>query len=292
MDRLRKRHPQADFEIVPIRTTGDKMQSVSLSVIGGKGVFVKEIEEALLRGDVDLAVHSMKDMPSEIPAGLEIAVVPLREDPRDVLISRAGRKLEELPPGARIGTGSLRRGFQLKSLMRDVEVVSLRGNLDTRIRKIESENLDGIIVAAAGLRRMGWAGKATQYLPVDLMIPAVGQGALAIEVRAGDGRTKAIAAFLDDAVTRSTVMAERAFLAVLGGGCQVPVAGHATLSGSILYLRALIGSVDGRLVVKEDIRGAVGEHEALGRELGERILARGGRDILDAVEACRQERTR
>ena len=176
--------------------------------------------------------------------------------------------------------------------MRDVEVVSLRGNLDTRIRKIESENLDGIIVAAAGLRRMGWAGKATQYLPVDLMIPAVGQGALAIEVRAGDGRTKAIAAFLDDAVTRSTVMAERAFLAVLGGGCQVPVAGHATLSGSILYLRALIGSVDGRLVVKEDIRGAVGEHEALGRELGERILARGGRDILDAVETCRQERTR
>ncbi len=187
-DRIREHHPDAAVELVTIRTKGDIMQDVSLVQIGGKGLFIKEIEEALLRGDVDMAVHSMKDVPAELPEELEIAVTPLREDPRDVLISRDNRKLEEMPRGARIGTGSLRRGFQLRNRMPDLEIVPLRGNLDTRIRKIETEGLDGVIVAAAGIRRMGWVAKVSQFIPVEVMLPAVGQGVLGIETRRDDAR--------------------------------------------------------------------------------------------------------
>ncbi len=287
-DWLKKKHPRMAVEIVPIRTTGDRMQSVSLSAIGGKGVFVKEIEEALLRGEVDIAVHSMKDMPSEIPEDLVIGAVPEREDPRDVFISGDGRKLDEMRPGARIGTGSLRRGLQIRGLVPSVEVVPIRGNLDTRIRKIEREKLDGIVVAAAGLRRMGWESRATQFISVTQMIPAVGQGALAVEVRRADDATGEIISFMNDPATSLAVTAERAFLAMLGGGCQVPVAGHATITGGVLHMDALVGSIDGALVLRDEVEGPVGENIELGKSLGRRILSRGGREILDAVYACRE----
>ena len=287
-ERLKKKHPRMTIEIVPIRTTGDKMQSVSLSAIGGKGVFVKELEEALLRDEVDIAVHSMKDMPSEIPADLAIGAVPEREDPRDVFISGDGRRLDELKPGARIGTGSLRRGLQLRSLVPSVEVVSIRGNLDTRIRKIEREKLDGIVVAAAGLRRMGWEGRAAQFMSVKQMIPAVGQGALAVELRRADDATGEIVSFMNDPTTSLAVTAERAFLGVLGGGCQVPVAGHATVSGGVLYMEAMVGSLDGAVVLRDEVEGPVGENIQLGKSLAERILSRGGREILDSVYDCRE----
>ncbi len=288
VERLKKKHPQMTIEVVPIRTTGDKMQSGSLSVIGGKGVFVKEIEEALLRGEVDIAIHSMKDMPSEVPAELAIGPIPDREDPRDVFISGDGRMLDDLKPGARIGTGSLRRGLQLRSLVPSVEVVSIRGNLDTRIRKIEREKLDGIIVAAAGLRRMGWEDRATQFISVKQMIPAVGQGALAVELRRADIATREIVSFLNDPATALAVMAERAFLGMLGGGCQVPVAGHATITDDVLHLQALVGSTDGAVVLRDEVKGPIGENIHLGRSLAERILSRGGREILAAVYACRE----
>lgn len=286
-ERLKEKHPRMEIEIIPIKTTGDRMQSVSLSVIGGKGVFVKEIEEALRRGEVDLAIHSMKDLPSEIPAELTIGAIPEREDPRDVFISGDGRRLGQLRPGARIGTGSLRRALQLRRLVPSVEVVSIRGNLDTRIRKIEREKLDGIVVAAAGLRRMGWESRATEFISVDSMIPAVGQGALAVERRRTDDVAAEIISFLNDTVTAQAVMAERAFLGVLGGGCQVPMAAHATIEGGVLHLRAFIGTTDGSVVLKDETRGPVREHTRLGKSLAEGILSRGGRKILDAVSSCR-----
>jgi hydroxymethylbilane synthase len=284
-DRIRQRHPGFLVELVAIRTKGDIMQDVSLVEIGGKGVFIKEIEEALLAGEVDLAVHSMKDVPAELPEALEIAVIPLREDPRDVLISRQGRKIEQMPRGARIGTGSLRRGFQLRSRMPDLEIVPLRGNLDTRIRKLETENLDGVIVAAAGLRRMGWVARATQFLPVEVMLPAVGQGALGIETRREDAHTREAVSFLHDPVTFYEVGAERAFLRRLGGGCRLPIAAYAKRSGGELAAQALIGSPDGRTVIRHAVKGPWEEFEKLGGELAEHILAQGGRALLDSF--CR-----
>jgi hydroxymethylbilane synthase len=282
-DRIRERHPGVAVELVTIRTKGDILQDVPLARIGGKGVFIKEIEEALLRGDVDMAVHSMKDVPAELPEALEITVMPLREDPRDVLISRAGRKLEEMPPGARIGTGSLRRGIQLRNRMPGLEIVPLRGNLDTRIRKLETEGLDGVIVAAAGMRRMGWVAKISQFLPAEVMLPAVGQGALGIETRRGDARCRDMAAFLHDPVTFCEVGAERAFLKGLGGGCQIPIAGFAKKSGGEIVLEGLVGSLDGRVVVRDQVTGPAAAFAALGADLAERILMEGGRALLDEV---------
>jgi hydroxymethylbilane synthase len=270
-------------ELVTIRTKGDILQDVPLARIGGKGVFIKEIEEALLRGDVDMAVHSMKDVPAELPETLEIEVMPLREDPRDVLISRGGRKLEEMTRGARIGTGSLRRGVQLRNLMPWLEIVPLRGNLDTRIRKLETEGLDGVIVAAAGVRRMGWVERVSQFLPVEVMLPAVGQGALGIENRQGDARCRDVVAFLHDPLTFCEVGAERAFLKGLGGGCQLPIAGFAKKSGGEIVLEGLVGSLDGRRVIRERAAGSVAAFVALGAGLAERILAEGGRALLNEV---------
>lgn len=249
--------------------------------LGGKGVFVKEIEEALMAGEIDMAVHSMKDMPSELPEGLEIGAVPRREDPRDVLVSRGRRKLEELPKGARIGTGSMRRAMQLLHLLPDLEVVSIRGNLDTRLRKIELENLDGIIVAAAGMRRLGLAGEISQYIAVEWMIPPAGQGALGIEIRKEDREISDGIAFLHHGDTAAEVFAERAFLARMGGGCQVPMAVHARKQGDRLVLLGLLGSVDGRVVITESARGDARGGPDLGRDLAERILSRGGQAILD-----------
>lgn len=276
------------MELVTIRTTGDVMQDVSLARIGGKGLFIKEIEEALLRGDVDIAVHSMKDLPAEIPAGLEIAATPPREDPRDVLISQSGRHLEQMPPGARIGTGSLRRGLQLRGQRPDIEVVPLRGNLGTRIRKIETENLAGVILAAAGIRRMGWEAKVSQFIPIETMLPAVGQGVLGIETRRGDEGLREFLSFLHDPVTGCEVGAERAFLKELGGGCQLPIAGFAKLSGEGLVLEGLVGSLDGRTMIRHGVKGAAEDFAALGVKLAEIILAKGGRALLDELEGTPQ----
>ena len=281
--RIREHLPDATVELVIIKTKGDIMQDVSLVQIGGKGLFIKEIEEALLRGDVDIAVHSMKDVPAELPEELEIAVTPPREDPRDVLISRNNRKLEEMPRGARIGTCSLRRGFQLRNRMPDLAIVPLRGNLDTRIKKIESEDLDGVIVAAAGLRRMGWVAKVSQFIPEEVMLPAVGQGVLGIETRRNDDRALAAIAFLHDPVTGCEVGAERSFLKRLGGGCQLPIAAFAKKTGENILLKGLVGSVDGRVMISHEVRGLAVDFEALGTEIADHILAQGGRALLDEV---------
>jgi len=286
-DRIRERHPGVVVELVTIRTKGDIMQDVSLAAIGGKGLFIKEIEEellrGLLRGDVDLAVHSMKDVPAELPEALEIVVTPLREDPRDVLISRGDRKLEEMPHGARIGTGSLRRAFQLRNRMPDLEIVPLRGNLDTRIRKLETEGLDGVIVAAAGIRRMGWASRVSQFIPVELMLPAVGQGVIGIETRRNDARCREVISFLNDPVTFCEVGAERGFLKRLGGGCQLPIAAYAKKNGAEIAVAGLVGSLDGREVISHRVTGAATAFAKLGENLAEYILEKGGRALLDAV---------
>jgi hydroxymethylbilane synthase len=229
----------------------------------------------------------MKDLPAELPEALEIAVMPLREDPRDVLISRGGRKLEEMPPGARIGTGSLRRGVQLRNRMPGLEIVPLRGNLDTRIRKLETEGLDGVIVAAAGIRRMGWDSRISQFLSAEVMLPAVGQGAIGIEIRRNDARCRDAVDFLRDPVTFIEVGAERAFLKGLGGGCQLPIAGFAKKSGDEIFLEGLVGSLDGRVIVRRRLNGPAAEFAALGESLAERILTDGGRALLD--EVCRNE---
>jgi hydroxymethylbilane synthase len=270
-------------ELVIIKTKGDIMQDVSLVQIGGKGLFIKEIEEALLRGDVDIAVHSMKDVPAELPEELEIAVTPPREDPRDVLISSGNRKLEEMPHGARIGTCSLRRGFQLRSRMPDLDIVPLRGNLDTRIRKLATEDLAGVIVAAAGMRRMGWVAKISQFIPVEVMLPAVGQGVLGIETRRRDSSVRDAITFLHDAVTWCEVGAERAFLRRLGGGCQLPIAAFAKKNGEEITIEGLVGSVDGRVMIRHEMKGSASDFDTLGRELADHILVRGGRALLDQV---------
>ena len=274
--RLMTHHPDLEVEIVTIKTTGDKMQDVALAKIGGKGVFVKEIEEALLRNEIDLAVHSMKDVPSEMPEALRIGAVPLREDPRDVLISRDGRALEDLPAGARIGTGSLRRGIQIKARFPHLEVTAIRGNLDTRIRKIETENLAGIILAAAGMSRLGWTERVSHYIGADTMIPAIGQGALALQCRRDDRQTLAAIAFLNHGETAQAVTAERAFLRVFGGGCQVPIAAHATVQGDRLKLTGLIGSLDGSCIIRDEAEGPVAESETIGISLANRLLEHGG----------------
>lgn len=282
-DRVKEKCPDIITEISVIKTRGDRMQNVSLASIGGKGVFVKEIEEALLRGDIAIAVHSMKDVPTELPEELEIGIVTEREDPRDVLISRENGKLEDLPTGARIGTGSLRRALQLRNLMPDVKVVSIRGNLDTRIKKLKTDNLDGVVVAAAGMKRMGWEESVSQFIPVEVMVPSPGQGALGIELRKDDEEIRDIVSFLNHSSSSIEVMAERAFLTQLGGGCQVPIAAFGKKQDDELILRGLVGSLDGRTIVDDEVRGSSNDWEELGKILAERISSRGGRAILDEI---------
>lgn len=283
VERITKGYPEIAAEIVVIKTTGDRLQDVSLSLIGGKGVFVKELEEALMRGDVDIAVHSMKDLPAEIPESLVIAAIPEREDPRDVLISRGNVKLERMPTGARIGTGSLRRACQLLNFLPDIQVVPLRGNLDTRIKKIDNENLDGIVIAAAGLRRMGWRDRISQYIPPEIIMPAVGQGALGLEVRTDDREMKELVAFLNDQKTAIEVAAERAFLKVFGAGCEVPLAAYAKIEKEEVVISGLVGDPDGNEIIRDRIRGPVNENEILGKLLAEDILAAGGQEIMDRL---------
>lgn len=261
-----------------IKTTGDKIQDVPLAQVGGKGLFTKEIEEALLAGTIDLAVHSLKDMPTDLPAGLTLSAIPQREEPRDALI---GASLDELCEGTRVGTSSLRRAAQLHSLGRGLKIDNLRGNVDTRLRKLDEGQYDAIVLAAAGLRRLGWENRITELIPVEIMCPAVGQGALAIETRDDEGAAQQVARKLNHAPTQTAVTAERALLAVLGGGCQVPIGAHATVNGSNIQLQAIVASPDGSRVIRGELSGT--DASSLGQQLGQKLLKDGAREILSAV---------
>jgi hydroxymethylbilane synthase len=301
--RLRDVLPGASVRLERIRTTGDKILDVPLAQVGGKALFVKEIEEALLAGTVDLAVHSMKDVPTDLPEGLLIAAIPEREDPTDVLISRTGCRLAGLPRGARLGTSSLRRQAQLLARRPDLVIVGLRGNLDTRIRKLHDEGLDAIVLAAAGVKRLGLEHLITEVLPPEVLLPAIGQGALGIEVRVprpqspvpspktDESRVPSpepragphiaeIVRMLDHRETHVAVRAERAMLRRLGGGCQVPIAALANVGGHGLSLRGLIAASDGTTVVRGEAHGTPAEPESVGVALAEDLLDRGGRVIL------------
>ena len=281
--RLHEVAPDVQVTLRKIQTSGDKIVDVPLAKIGGKGLFVKEIEEALLAGEIDLAVHSMKDVPAELPDGLEILCVPPREDARDALISRDGRRFKDLPQGARIGTASLRRQAQLLNARPDLRIEMLRGNLDTRLRKLKEGQFDAIVLAAAGLHRLAWAQEITEYLDPVVSLPAIGQGALGIEGRSGDHFVRLILDRLNDQTTGTTVTAERAFLYRLEGGCQVPIAAYATLSNGQLTLKGLVASVDGKTIIRDEIHGKSGEAHVLGVQLAERLLARGGDKILREI---------
>jgi hydroxymethylbilane synthase len=272
--------PELAVELVPIKTTGDKILDVPLAKVGGKGLFVKEIEEALLDGRADLAVHSVKDLPAELPAGLHLAVMPSREDPRDALISRNGVSLAQLPRGARLGTSSLRRMAQLLHLRPDLRIETLRGNVDTRLRKLESESFDAIILAAAGLKRMALSHVISEYLEPDKVLPAVGQGALGIETRVDDVFTNEMVASLAHQPTMITVSAERAFLKRLEGGCQVPIGAYATLEGGELILTGMVADLEGQRLIRKELRGEPQQAEIIGERLAELVLESGGAEIL------------
>src|SRR5213594_3085061 len=281
--RLRELAPALTVTLQRIKTSGDMIVDVPLAAIGGKGLFVKEIEEALLRGEIDLAVHSMKDVPTILPDGLDILCVPAREDPRDVLISREAVPLDQLPRGSRVGTSSLRRQAQLLHHRPDLTVQLLRGNLDTRLRKLRNGEYDAIVLAAAGLRRMGWANEVTEYLPPEVSLPAIGQGALGLEGRRDDGFVRDLVAPLEHPPTRTAVTAERALLERLEGGCQVPIAAHASITNGIVTLSALIAGLDGRRLVRDSLQGPMHDAHRLGVRLAERLLAHGGDEILKEI---------
>jgi hydroxymethylbilane synthase len=275
--RLAEVHLESRIEV--IKTMGDKITDVPLAKVGTKGLFTKEIEEALLDGRADLAVHSLKDLPTDLPAGLVLAAVPPREDPRDAIL---GRRLTDLKAGAKVGTSSLRRESQLRHKRPDLAVESLRGNLDTRLRKLQEGRYDAIVLAAAGLNRLGWQRHIAEILPSEVMCPAIGQGALALETReSGPGRD-ACAQF-DHPDTRAAVTAERAVLATLGGGCQVPIGANAVIRESRLHLRAIVAAPDGSQLVSAESRESPDQAESQGRALANELLRKGARQILDAV---------
>ncbi|MCM3632460.1 MULTISPECIES: hydroxymethylbilane synthase [Paenibacillus] len=275
------------FEIHKIVTKGDKILDVTLSKVGGKGLFVKEIEQALLNSDIDLAIHSMKDMPYELPEGLMIGAVPKRLTPQDCLVLKQGYSFEDLPQGAKVGTSSLRRSSQLKYARPDLDIQWIRGNIDSRIRKLETEGFDAIVLATAGLMRMGWEHKISTLLPADVCVPAVGQGALGVQCRTADESVKELLALLNDHDSEITVAAERSFLGTLQGGCQVPIGAHATIverngDEEVLELTGIVGSPDGVTLLKSVQRGA--DAVQLGEQVARQLLDDGARDILAKIE--------
>jgi len=276
---LRERGHEVELEI--IKTTGDKITDVALAKVGTKGMFTKEIEEALAEGRVDLAVHSLKDLPTELSAGFEIAAITTRENPRDVFCSTKFESIEDLPQSARVGTSSLRRQAQLKAVRPDLDIHPLRGNVDTRLRKLEAGEYDAIILAAAGLNRLGKTELVRQVIPAEVMCPAAGQGALGIEIRAGDTITRQHVAFLDDAPARATTTCERALLNKLGGGCQVPIGAFAEVRNGRLHLEAIVADPDGSKILRESREGS--DPVQLGESVGDTLLQRGGDAILEAV---------
>jgi len=278
---LQKHHPELEIGMEKIVTKGDRILEVTLSKVGGKGLFIKELEQAMYDGVVDFAVHSLKDMPTEMPEGLMIAAITHREDPRDVLISRTGCTFMELPEGAKVGTSSLRRAAQLLHVRPDLEIVSVRGNINTRLQKLQELELDAIVLAAAGLERMGWPDKISERLSTDICIPAVGQGALAIQCRSKDKEIREILSVLDDPKTREIVEAERTVLAKLNGGCQVPIGAYAEHVGGELRLTGIVGTPDGITLLRETATGT--DPVALGHAVADRLIELGGGQILARV---------
>ncbi len=275
--------PSMAIRLQKIQTSGDKILDAPLAKLGGKGLFVKEIEEALLRGDIDFAVHSMKDVPSVLPEGLTIVCVLAREDARDALVARDQLVFRDLPVGATVGTSSLRRQAQLLAHRSDLSIVMLRGNVNTRLRKLQEGAFTAIVLAAAGLIRLGWAHCVTEYLPVTVSLPAIGQGALGIESRTDDAFVRELLAPLHHLPTAIEVSAERAFLERLEGGCQVPIAGHAVIENQTVRLEGLVASLDGTRVIRDQMEGPAEEAALLGTSLANRVLGAGGKQILDAV---------
>jgi hydroxymethylbilane synthase len=287
-ERLQAISPDLEVVVKTIQTKGDLVRDRALSEVGGKGLFVKEIELALDRNEIDLAVHSLKDMPTEQPEGLALGAILERAEPRDALVLRGGRgELSTLPLQSRVGTSSLRRRAQLLATRPDLQVIDLRGNVDTRLRKLAGGQYDAVVLAAAGLVRMGHGGAISQVLDVETMLPAVGQGALCVEVRTGDNKTRALIEPLDHPATRQATQSERAFLRRLEGGCQVPIGAYAEVHGEQLHLRGLVAALDGSCLVRDEIRGPADGGDELGVELAERVLAAGGERILEGVRRGR-----
>lgn len=282
-DRLQQLYPDLTIELVPMVTKGDVILDSPLAKIGGKGLFVKELENALLNKEADIAVHSMKDVPMQFPEGLGLAVICQREDPRDAFVSHAYRTFAELPQGAVVGTSSLRRQCQLKALRPDLDIRSLRGNVGTRLSKLDNGDYDAIILASAGLIRLGLADRIASFIDVEQSLPAAGQGAVGIECRTDDVQVQALLAPLADAETTYCVRAERAMNNHLQGGCQVPIGGYAVLQQGQLYLRALVGDIDGSRIIRAEGKSAVENAEVLGVQIAEQLLAQGADKILQAI---------
>ncbi len=282
-EKLVEAHPDLNVMLIKIKTTGDKIQDAPLGKIGGKGLFVKEIEEALIHRRIDLAVHSIKDVPTEFPGGLHLSAITKREDPRDVFISRDGKILRDLPQKAKIGTSSLRRQAQLLHFRNDLELLPLRGNLETRLKKLKTMNLDGIVLALAGMKRLGLEERITEIIPTEISLPAIGQGALGIETREDDQKTEGKIQFLNHKDSWIAVSAERAFLKKLEGGCQVPIAAYARIFGASLQVEGLVGTIDGKRLIRHHIVGPIERAESLGIELAEILFEKGAKEILDEV---------
>jgi len=280
---LLKNHPNLSIQITTIKTKGDKILDVPLAKVGGKGLFVKEIEDALLEGEIDLAVHSMKDMPADLPQGLTIGAIPQRENSQDVLVSKKGC-LADLPEGARIGTSSLRRASQLLFARPDIIIHPLRGNLDTRLRKLDEGDMDAIVLAAAGVRRLGLEHRITEYLDSSVMLPAAGQGALCIEIRAGDEETGALVGEMNHADTRTVVLGERAFLHRLGGSCQVPIAAHGRIEDDHFKLSGLVAEPDGSQIYRAEHKGSRDLSGNIGILLAEKLIAQGAMVIIEKLQ--------
>ena len=280
-DRLLEAHPGLHVELMGMTTQGDKILDSPLAKIGGKGLFVKELEVSMLDGESDIAVHSMKDVPVEFPEGLHLAVICEREDPRDAFVSNNFKSLAELPQGARVGTSSLRRQCQIRALRPDLKILDLRGNVNSRLRKLDEDEYDAIILAAAGLIRLGFNDRITQFIDTDTSLPAIGQGAVGIECRSDDARVNALLAPLNHRPTQIRVLAERAMNNRLEGGCQVPIGGHATLDGETIHLRGLVGEPDGSKIIRGEVSGPASEAEALGIKLADDLLSRGAATILN-----------
>jgi hydroxymethylbilane synthase len=284
---LRKAHANLSVELLEMSTQGDKMIDAPLAKIGGKGLFVKELEQALLDGRADIAVHSMKDVPVELPAGLHLPVILEREEPRDALVSNRYRRFDDLPPGARVGTSSLRREAQLHSRRPDLAIATLRGNVGTRVAHLDEGRFDAVILACAGLMRLGLQARIAEVLAPSICMPAIGQGAIGIECREDDAETLELIQVLDHAETHVCITAERAVNARLEGGCQIPIAAYATLADHQVRLTALVGRPDGSEIVRGESSGPAMNAEAIGRALAEDLLARGAREILQDIHVGR-----
>ncbi|MEG1727616.1 MAG: hydroxymethylbilane synthase [Acidaminococcaceae bacterium] len=281
--RLRQQYPQCQVTLKKIVTKGDRILDVPLAQIGGKGLFTKELETALLEEEIDLAVHSLKDMPTQLPDGLVLTAITQRANAGDAFVSNKHQRIEDLPPGAIIGTSSLRRRAQLLAARPDLQIVDLRGNVDTRLKKLDTGNMDAIILAAAGLERLGYGERIKEIIPKSYCLPAVGQGALAIETRTNDATMRGLLDFLNDEPSKQATDAERAFLGLLEGGCQVPIGVHAEVTDSLITIEAIIASLDGSVVLRDRITGPVTANISLGRTLGNNMLDNGGRKILDEI---------